>query len=541
MSCMSTKERMNRLNGREVIEGWTNKEKMLDWGFGCAEYLDETGRLDRQAYVDGELRARLSRGINDEEFSLGELRIPAWLVKQTVEEEMVGIFVANFGLGHLRPATQYQMLMETLGLPTVLVDLSELNEEGDNPLAMYVVKAFQERYLRVSHQNGYHNGSAHKEAYFEKSKSKWWINAALDTWKLLDRKGYEELILGRPAADLTPEVADRLIGVLSQWLGEDFRVYLGKLGVSRNMIFYPIVSAIGFDGPTVVVGTDAVVDPRGWRSDYPTLVEIELARERFRAELGEEASHRVLCFGGFATPLGGLIRAEELGKIRRDELLFGGQKLTLVLTASGVATAQKRMFEETIKEIADGLNKGEMRLVIQTGYGKLGRQVYESMARLMGDLKVDYPSINDGVLLHWSEDPRGAVDFVEVLSSGEAPLVFAGKGGELTRMLVQLGVPHIVTGAIGDQECWNIIVAALQDSQIEILPKAHEQVSEFINKFVGFPEDLKRSAHLAVDRHRRGSLTDGLVSATWAIAEGRTMVKVNRQAMVETLEWLMRQ
>lgn len=519
---------------------WEGAEKMMAFGFPAARYLRENGELDKDRYVAEFLP--LTKNDETGEYAIGELEIPAELVEDDFEEENWALRIADFGLGHRREAHPYHLLLTALGIKSEMVDEVEVKKGEVVPWAKQILIAFNERYYQVSHKEGYKNGSAHKTAIFSRSRAHPLVNLALDIWKKLDYQGYHDMVMGNPDENWDSERIDRTLGWLKRVSGKSMHEYIQKQGFTRNIIFWPKVGILDFDEPTVVATTDSVVDPRGWKTDYPTVVEFLLAKERFRDVLGEEMAERVFHLNGFPAQLGGLTRFEYLRERRAQEINNPeGLPVTVVLTASGAATAQKKIFDEIVRSLAQQVAGGEVHIIIQAGYGDLGRQVYDSMLELTAEMEEAYPGFVDNFLLHYSESAQGAIDFGEVLSSGEAPMVFGVKGGEWTRMLLQLGIPQVVPVAIGEQEYWNIITAALQDTCIGIMPKAYEQVSAFIDTFKGFPEELKRAAHLAIDRHRVETFEEGLRLAAWAIAEKRTEAHTNRRAMVDLVGWLMRQ
>lgn len=516
----------------EIVERWRDADKLESWGFGAAKYLNTDGTFDEDRY----LRDNFQVEKDDDGYHIGELRIPEVLVESDFSRETVGMVIADFGLGHRREEDAYRKMMKVLGIKTRIVDLAELR--GRVPLAVRIIAGFQERYLRVSHEEGYLNGTAHKAVEFDDSKVDPLINFVLDMWKKFDYQGYHNSILGKPDETFTEMKVKQRIAMLDMAFGKGLRDHMDSLGVTRNMIFWPMIKK-GFVGPTTMFTTDAVVDPRGWRSEYPTVVEMKLAKDRFVDIYDGEAEENVVYFNGFPAQLGGLTKVRELSKIRAEKLNSGEHPLTVVMTASGAATVQKKFFMESMREMAPSVSTGDLRIVIQCGYGGFGRQVNEAVEELAVDLQKEYPGFADGFSSHYSVTPQGAIDYGEMLSSGECPLVFLGKGGEWTRMLLQMGDPHIVPVAIGDQENWNIITACMQDTCISLLPTAYEQVTKFIDTVRGFPEDMKLSAHLAVNRHRVDNLREGLDSTAWAISEQRTVADTNRSAQAEATAMMM--
>ena len=319
-------------------------------------------------------------------------------------------------------------------------------------------------------------------------------------------------------------------------MDRSFHKMVERHGYTHHLAVYPIINLLMPMAKTVTVGTDSVLEPSGWLPHRRLMVETEVAKEIMHKVWGKRYDKNVTVTGGFPAPVKGLMLSQYLGE-KRAEKLMGGEPLTVLLPASGVATAQLAAFKVVIGELAVALDEGKVRVVVQCGTNTLGEIVKGELTEQIKELETEFPKIWENIVLHHSEKTMGALDFFEVLAGSKMPMVMAVKGSEMARMAVALGIPHIALGTIGDHEKWNVIWSAIQGAPVFIVHSSYSQVKEFI-KSKHFPPVLRAIADEAVERAKCESIVEAVERAREAILS-KTRVGTNRQMMLQTLQYLL--
>ncbi len=267
------------------------------------------------------------------------------------------------------------------------------------------------------------------------------------------------------------------------------------------------------------------------------IVETDFAKKKIVKAWKGKYQDNIHVSHGFPAPVKGLLQIDELA-LARKETIENNQPLVLVLPGSGVATAQLESFGRMITQTAQQVSEGKLKIVVQAGAEYLGEKVFESLSTLVNDLDVRYGNIKENVLIHRGKTTEAALDFFEILSGSFLPLVLAVKGSEMSRIAVQLGIPHIATGTIGEHEKWNVIVAALAGAAVMIMPSAYFQCRDLIESS-NFPREWYLETRAALDRNYCDDITVALERSRQAIVDG-VRADANREMMFETIEGLLK-
>lgn len=516
---MSSKETQSGYESEVVVE------RLISWGFEGAKYLKKDGELDLNEY-SLHLRERFLVDGN-----LGELTVHS-LMSGFGKPVRIGAFSAPMGFGHHRLSRYYETLLKTVGLDVIHVDLGA---SGEGPKFMEFFKYLKTAYINGSNRNGVQTGLSfdyERLTYVDKT----FVSKMLQAWENHAPDHFYNTMMGKPGKHLTPASTRRTFRFLDRVFGEEFRSYLTEKGITHHLVLYPMINSLVDNQKTILVGTDSVLEPAGWIPEPRLIVETEFAKAKILKAWKGDYSEKVLVSNGFPAPIVGLAQSNEL-VMKRAQALENGQPLVLILPASGVATAQLRSFSEILVETASLVSAGKLKIIVQTGAEELGKRVYESLSTLVVDLSEEFVGYKENVILHYGKTVEAALDLFEVLAGSNLPMVVAVKGSEMSRIAVQLGMPHIATGTIGEHEKWNVIVSAIQGAAVSISSAAYFECRNLIESDA-FPREYYWVARNALERNYSPSMIESLSRAELMIKE-RIYPDTNRQMMVDSLTTLL--
>lgn len=500
-------------------------QKLKLWGIEEVGFLRENGELDLEEYC------KYLGGFRNNEY-LGELSLVG-LSKLDLEGVKVGVFSAPMGFGHHRLSRYYEIFLKTLG---VAVEHIDLGNSGENLRVMKFFSSLKTAYVNGSNKTAVETGLSQYAEWLSYDRHTWFTKA-LRIWEEHCPEHFYNTFMGKPGKHLTPANTRRTFGVLNTLFGKELRRYLKQRGITHKLVLYPMVNALVGKKNTILIGTDSVLEPAGWIPDPLLVVETDYAKNRLVKAWRGKMGQNIHVSKGFPAPVGALIRRSELTKKRAEAIPLGEPQI-LFLPASGVATAQLKSFTDILVEVAPLLDQGKLKVVVQAGAEGLGKKVHDSLSTLVEQLSSEYPGLMKNVVIHHGQTVRAALDLFEVVAASGKPMSIAVKGSEMARIAVQLGIPHIVTGTIGEHEKWNVIVSALQGAAVIVLPTAFDECWRLVESS-DFPENLRWPAWFALERVYCHTMTDALIRSEEVIRKGR-LVETNGQMMVETIEMLVR-
>jgi len=457
---------------------------------------------------------------------------------------VVGLAI-NMGLGHIRVMIPIFKLCQILGIPTTRIVIGDKNRENVDrhihPFVSSIVKAalqaYEEESLKLAYDQGMTTVLIEPRTEDLSRRAFERVIALIHGKRSLSEEERHRFIMGMFSAVEDNSSMQELVG------GGLFGFFLRRIFDhvhAKNIVFtHPIFSVIASSKAgklflreaynIISVATDAIVAST-WLKDFRLLVETEEAKEKLIKDCGDRANNQVIVAEGLVSPLSSLL-SENLYTERR-KLVQQGEPLTCLLTASGVAPVQEASFKEFLTENAERIASGEIRVVIQSGYGYMGSLLYEKLS-----IHISKLGLQGEVLMHWHETAIGAVEFAEAVTLEEIPLVLVTKGGEMTRVAVTLPVPQIVTGAISEHEIHNISTSMNQNAPIFVLPHIAEGILQEAMKIWGNQEidGLQELLNaFAID-----SYETALLNAREFYLSGQ-MPQVNRAAVWMVLEELVR-
>ncbi len=417
------------------------------------------------------LREQLT--IRDGKTYLGDIYIPDNLRSENVPAHYkVGISLAGIGLGHERIGRALNILCQTLKIPSEIIDVT-----GHGAFIFGFFRELKEYYRIGSRNTGKLNGMAHElsdEDVSREESESFFSKVLFPLWKRLDPEGFVKITKGEMVAQSPASLQFKLD--VAALFAKSYITFLGKHEVTHNLVVYPFLAMLLQKNKKLFrqIAPDSVVI--GLAYPKPVTLMHHIAKWIHAETAAMKQKGEITVSHGYPSPIGALINKTELLK-QRSEKIKKGEPLTLILPASGVATAQSKSFADIITNCQDELHAGSLRVIVQTGFGKEGNALYKILNKLIQE-----KSLYDFVVLHWAKDAEAAVDFFEAITSSDMPIAQVVKGSELACMAIETGLPHIVTGAIGLHEYWNIITAILQGSPVVLLPEAYKQMYEFVDK-----------------------------------------------------------
>lgn len=507
-------------NNQEVIT------RLNEWKFGEAiNFLTPEG-LDRNRYYPF---ARRELNLYDGATRIGEVPLPENFHK-FINDWVFFTISANFGYGHKRPEQYFRNLVELFGahcesvflggpadvLKTILPNLASWLK--GHPEKMKLDQLLRDM-LMLYHETSVEDGKKHgmvpqdyeieKENRLSKQDKEGILNILeysgakpgikknpslirevftgkdVDTKETIDKQALAlDLIFGYASRGLIKDIKKRhpnkKLGIISTF--PLVSRHLGRLkGKTRKMI-----DAI------VNIGTDAVQALQIYMWGLvPTYLEAPEAINKLKKRAMLEELEDTYATGGFPSPLS-VFKRNGLSQ-KRTENLKKGVPLTIVGTASGIAPAQEESFVNFMQMSVGKIKKGELRMIFQCGAEEGGAiHVYN---RLLNEAKL--LGIEDKVVLHVGKDPQAALDFFEALSWSETPMALLVKGSEMARIAYSLNIPLIPTGAIGDHEIWNLVLALRgQPGFVNFLPEVAEALKENIKDTWKDDEEVKQTEGL---------------------------------------------
>jgi len=408
------------------------------------------------------------------------------IIKALQDEGTILMMAINMGMGHVRALTPPFWLGQSLGIPVDRVLFGDMNEPKiERHITGFIrnvvetgVRMYEEECVLDAQRTNMTNAILEKDT------------DGVNTWFY---RNLVELVFALANGKIPFTEKDRhqaIMGMFSSFEGKShlhnffLRLAFGgyieglleNLDVNKLLITHPLLGVIvSADGiheryQSEVVGTDGLV-ASAWLSDIPLFVETQEALAHLVEHWGEKAKNLVSVMDGFVSHLASL-RAEDLFIKRRENLVKGISPIML-LTASGVAPVQEEAFKYFIAENADKIRKGELRVVIQAGFGDVGKLLNNNLNEFIEGL-----GLSDRILLHWHPTLTGAVEFVEAITWEESPIYLVTKGGEMARVAVALGIPHFVTGTVSEHEVYNVRLALEQDAPVILLPHIAKSIEQ---------------------------------------------------------------
>lgn len=457
-----------------------SRETLVNWGFPEANFLAEDGVLPKDVYLKHLKKA----GFKPESGYLGEVKIPDGLLKKIRAGNIKAVtHEMTMGLGHKRLARYFSWITGALGIKTYNVGTADKEKirESRTPLLETIFEATLDRYRASSIDEAFKRGMISKEL---SDKCKFPFKASTIPhrfFKLIAPEQYRKFMLGDTRDSKPEDVAKRQ--KLFEVLRKDYaRALIGKTGENViHFIFHPLLSAlIPEGGRAVLIATDAVVAPDWYIRErkFPLMVETPEAKELLDKFWKKEEGINVVVTGGFMGTTAEY-EAEKLTFERKKSKL----PPVLILPGSGVSPLQVVPFEETIEACASLLNEGKLRIFVQAGYGRLGKIAFDEISGFVDTLSKKYPNLKSNVLVHLTPTALGAIDAVEVLSRGKAPIILNVKGGEMARVAVSDNIPYIPNGAVGIHEVYNIYLAIKQGAPVYLTQEVFDQLIKQVEEY----------------------------------------------------------
>lgn len=456
---------------------------------------------------------------------LGELEIPTDLGnlirdKSFHKKTKLGLLSAMMGYGHRRTASSFAWCAKALGIETQEICFGDERQKPITNLDK-VFMAVNKEYFRASNREAIKKGMLARGDEYIPNYNTGWIGKAAFLLRKLAPNAYDSLFMGKTDKTINEKSVYRARKYVRYLFMRSIGTKLNAYGITNTINFYPLLNFL-LNEEAVTVATDAVVNPLGWTPLVRQVLERKEALEKFSG-FSENLKNNLEYGNGFAAPIPGLARASSLAG-KRAEKMKKGIPITLVLPASQVATAQLESFKELIEQNLDA------QIIVQCGDGMAGESLKNKLIQSL--------RIPDNVILYNAATPEAAIEFWEIMAGCDIPIALAVKGSELSRMAVELHIPHIALGAIGEQELWNLTVGLIQGAPLILTPRAFGQVAEFIlgNNFKEDEQDwLLAKAEMAKATNYRKARE----RASEMITLGKkAMVPVQRDFMLKVLDFV---
>ncbi|OGK58045.1 hypothetical protein A3H86_00880 [Candidatus Roizmanbacteria bacterium RIFCSPLOWO2_02_FULL_41_9] len=457
---------------------------LMKLGCDYARWLGEDSRLGKP-YLD-QLRKDLLHGAY-----LGEVPIPESLYdsQKNALTQIIGHTLPN-GLGHARVEAAIAFAAKILGFQTDVNRVGELDyQEAPTPKTSEFEKALFDKYANESLKEAEAKGMVTDLEKFKEGRYAY--TPLIETLRRIFPRQYHDLLHGRQSN--SKEEINRLRRLAKILFGKEYRQYLRSLASNpsinkvTHIIPHPFfIPLIPEEFNAVVVTTDAIVASDWYTDAHPLFIESKTGKRKLIEFWGDGAADNVTVLEGFPA-LTGVYRVEELTKRRQNALENSqGLKPMLVLTASGIAPVQLSAFKKTVKSSLELIRAEDMSIVIQAGYGKLGKIAFDQLKKYIDELEVNDSSLIGKILVHWAPESAGAVDFFEVMSHSLAPLVLNVKGSEMARMAASINIPFIPTGVVGVQEIYNLYTSLLPESAapVFLIPEVYDQLERELRKLL---------------------------------------------------------
>jgi|GEM_PF-1597372 len=486
------------------------------------------------------LSEKLPVTINEEgRFCLGEVALPgellSYVLNQNVRMSPTNCWVENAGMGHIRVAQVFRDILWLLNQPVEMITLGG----GTNhfpPLIERLAKAVLALYEQESLRKAVNSNMAPYTVLNHAScRNADQLMLKILLFITLGKQGSQDINALASAkscagVDETEEKARKLFKPLKPLISRLLKNYSQEN--ARQLFLHPLFAKLwslygeNFSNSVATIATDSAALDEGWiNKNIRIFIEQMAVLMQSFQKTAETYQAEIILTAGFPAPPASLI-AGSLAE-QRAESLARNSELTLVMTASGVPQAQQLVFESIAKLALE--TKGT-NLVIQCGYGTLGKELFSYFS--------NHFSGNDRVSLHWAEKISQAVDFFSALSFSEKPLLLVVKGSEMCRMAVSLGIPMLLTGAVGDHEVGNVLLSCMQSKpNIIILPNVYADLARQIQEL--FPAESE-SLLESLSQCKVNSFAEALEKAKDFISQGKQSLspEVNRGAVLDILNYV---
>lgn len=495
------------------------RTRLINWGAKDFKYTDNNGRIVESRYLHEKLRNELKNGF------LGELPVPEDLLnllskKNFTAKTHLGLLSAMMGYGHRRTANAFAWCAKSLGINTTEICFGDQKQPPITSLDK-IFMAINKEYFRASNNEAVKSGMLLEGEGFVPNYKTGAIGK-LATWlRIIMPQTYNSIFLGKTGKHISEKSVYTARKYLRHLFMTSITDKLKKYQITDVINFYPLLNFL-LNKEAVTVATDAVVNPLGWTPLVRQVLERKEAMAKFSG-FGKKLQENLQYGNGFAAPLAGLIKARHLTETRARKLK-NGWPLTIVLLASQVATAQLESFKELIHELND------YRIVVQCGDGVAG----EALKRKLQDAICN----PERIILYCADSPTAAIEFWEIMAGCDIPLALAVKGSELSRMAVELHIPHIALGAIGEQELWNLTIGLIQGAPLILTTKAYYQIVDFIHG-ENFKEHERDWLMAKVEMAKADNYTKAAEKAENIAKMGSSnMVPVQRDFMLKVLDFV---
>jgi hypothetical protein len=470
---------------------------------------------------------------------MGEVEVPqpiaGRIVDHSLQFPLVNLWAENVGMGHLRIAQILKIYAQYFGLPVETISLGAGTRDFP-ALIERMAQAVLRLYEKESMRKAVENRMATNEVIPITSDNQDERNLELFFSAIFGPKEAKNrvasLVSGRSFAGVeeTDQAMYRAFRIFKRQVRSIFAQH--SANGERHLFLHPILARLWHifcdgENKTVTVATDSAKLDCGWLTQNQHSLYVEQS-QTYLGEFSAAASGvncELVALGGFCAPPSALI-AGKLAETRKDNLAKNA-KMNILLTASGVAGTQQKVF----MDIAQEAMQNDNTVIIQCGYGSTGEALYRFFQREFAS------QINQGSLvLHYSREITEAINFFTAFSFTEQPYALCVKGSEMCRIAVALGVPMILTGAVGDHEVGNVILACSQQKpNIFILPDVFENLQVQIRQL--FPPKEAEDIIKIVEKRKCTSVPDAIVQSKKLILEGKESLsrEINRGAALDLL------
>lgn len=488
------------------------KDRLHEWQFGQSITHFETQGLNKTQYITWAKEKLFGKDHTGPSLpeKIGEVEVPA-IIRENAGNMQAILASYNVGYGHYRTALVMENLLQLMGAPTTNIFIAGPDKVFDatkGVLAKILVRDIDRiargmttNYIKASKEDAYRQGliaeppTHHDPDPQYSRRAQILTGLAMGTWR--ERFTWQ---LGNAAKRIF-ELHDQTPGQVKSSLHTYRLLFLKSI---KHFLRTTISSAAnGEDMKTLVIAThgptanvlglipkemkqelgiiDANFQPDigmilgSYSSSPPTYTEKDVTTLKWGMKLGvPDQAHapNTHVLNGYFSPLSVFAR-NELSTMRSDAAK-NGTPITVIATASGVATTQIEAFKDFIKEHAEELRAGTLRYVVQCGNeANGGPDVYKELGQLIRENGVDA-----NVLLHLAPTEKAALEFFEALSWAPVPLAIQTKGAEVARMAQALNIPHIPTGTVGGggHEIWNIAASIFDNPNSVVFP--NQKVSD---------------------------------------------------------------